>query len=276
MVNLVISRVCNMHCSYCFASQPGQPSEGKVYPVYVSLDTFNAHLDFLDRSGIDEVRLIGGEPTLHPDFSELVNLTRHRNKPILLFSHGLMPGSALACLESVPAEGCTVLVNMNATREPDGPSGIEYARRRENLQRLGQRALLGFNIYRLDFELEFLIDLIQEAGCQKALRLGLAHPVLSGQNSYLHPKQYPFVGQKIVQFAQMAGKSGIRLEFDCGFVRCMFSQDGLDILAQCQADVGWRCNPILDLDINNQAFHCFPLRDRYQVPVVLAGRHYLN
>jgi hypothetical protein len=84
---------------------------------------------------------------------------------------------------------------------------------------------------------------------------------------YLHPKQYPVVGQRIVRLAQRAAEFGIRLEFDCGFVRCMFSDDDLETLRQVNTDLGWRCNPILDLDMEGRAIHCFPLTGKLEIPL---------
>src|SRR3989338_1928218 len=98
MANLVVSGVCNLKCAYCFAGDYlCAPSDSRA-PAFISLDDFEARLDFLDRSGITEIRLIGGEPTLHPRFPELIERARRRAKHILVFSHGLIPERALACL----------------------------------------------------------------------------------------------------------------------------------------------------------------------------------
>ncbi len=39
----------------------------------------------------------------------------------------------------------------------------------------------------------------------------------------------------------------------------MFSDADLETLKVSGADVGWRCNPILDVDIGGQVIHCYPL-----------------
>ncbi len=267
MANLIVSSVCTLRCPYCFAEEHLQATQADSAPVFISLETFEERLDFLDRSGIDEIRLIGGEPTLHPQFPELIRRAQLRGKRLLVFSHGLMSARALACLEALPPGQCTVLINMNATHNIEGSDQKETARRRVVLQHLNSRVLPGFNIYRTDFQLDSLLTMIVETGCRKALRLGLAQPILSGQNAYLHPKQYPIVGWRIVEYAQKAAEMGIRLEFDCGFVRCMFSDDDLEILHQCGTDMDWRCNPILDLDISGQVIHCFPLTGKIETPL---------
>jgi hypothetical protein len=223
MANLTVSAVCNQHCSYCFTRDHLNGS--RVSRNFLDVADFDARLNFLDRSSIDQVRLLGGEPTLHPQFPELVERARARSKKILVFTNGLMPEEALARLEELSPTECTVLVNVN---EPVEAGEATYERQRAAIHRLGKRALLGFNIYRTDFQPDFLLSLISEAGCRPVIRLGLAHPCLSGDNQYIHPNQYVAIGQKIVSFARLAAGTGVIVEFDCGFVRCMFSDEDLN------------------------------------------------
>jgi hypothetical protein len=256
MANLLISDVCDMRCPYCFAVHHMQARTGAVF---IDLDTFERHLDFLDRSGIDEIRLLGGEPTLHPRFPEIIERARQRQKIIVIFSHGLLSERTLAAIEAIPPDECTVLVNTNATRTPGVPSPAEIERRRAVLLRLGGRALLGFNIYSTDFQLDPLLPLIEEAGCIREIRLGLAQATLEGGNAYLHPKQYPVVGQKIAQFAGRAAEYGVKLAFDCGFVRCMFTEHELEMLCAAGTEPHWSCSPILDIDLHGGVMHCFSM-----------------
>jgi molybdenum cofactor biosynthesis enzyme MoaA len=76
MANLVVADACNLKCAYCFARDHMQASKDNAAPAFISLATFEARLDFLDRSGIGEIRLIGGEPTLHPQFPEMIRRAR--------------------------------------------------------------------------------------------------------------------------------------------------------------------------------------------------------
>lgn len=260
VANLVVTDTCNMKCSFCFAHDYLGKSR------FISLETFEQRLDFICRSDIEEIRLIGGEPTLHPRFPELIAMAQRRGKHIVVFSHGLLSERALSCLESLPVEQCTILINMNATRTSGQKNNKEQEQRMRALRRLGQRALLGFNIYEANPQFDFLLPLILEADCRNSIRLGLAHPILEGQNVYLHPKQYPIVGHKIAELAKTAAQHNVRLELDCGFVRCMFSKEDMEALHQASADIGWRCNPILDVDVTEQVFHCFPLSQKVRAP----------
>lgn len=254
MANLVISAVCNQECPYCFTiDHHNGRGAGRVF---LALDDLDVRLDFLKRSGIDQVRFMGGEPTLHPQFVELVERARKGGFKIVIFSNGLMPASALDCLASLPVAECTVLVNVN---DPVAAGKENHARRCAAIQRLGERALLGFNIYRPDFQLDFVLPIIAQAGCRPAIRLGMAQPCLSGANRHIHPRQYVAIGAKIASFARIATRAGVTLEFDCGFVRCMFAERDLEALTGSGTDVDWRCNPILDVGIEGRVIHCYPL-----------------
>ena len=257
MTNLVVSSVCNRRCTYCFTLDQAPPGRR-----FLSLPAFEARLDFLDRSGIDRVRLLGGEPTLHPRFPELVSLARRAGKAVTVFSNGLMPAPALACLEALPTQDCTVVVNVTPET---GARTLE--RQRRTLRRLGKRAMPGLNLYRTDLAPEFLLDLIAETACRPVARLSMAHPVLSGRNRFIHPGQYRAIAERIVPLAARAAAAGVRLELDCGFVRCMFSEAEIEALQRAEADVGWRCNPILDLDLEGRVLHCLPLAGLLSLPL---------
>lgn len=264
MANLTITTACNLRCPFCFAASHMHASP----PQFISLHTFAAHLDFLDRSGIDQVRLIGGEPTLHPQFPELIRQIQQRQRRLLLFSHGLIPESALHALIGLPPDQCRVLINTNASSHADGrPTATEIAHRHTVMSYLGPRALPGMTLYSINLDLLPLLTLIQETGCLPVIRLGLAHPTLDGRNRYLSPKQYRLMGRRVSQFATQAARLGVTLEFDCGFIPCMFSPDDLKLLHQAHADIGWHCNPILDISLQGQAIHCFPLTGRIQIPL---------
>lgn len=74
---------------------------------FISLADFTQRLDFLKRSNIHEIRLIGGEPTLHPQFPDLIRLAQQRGKHIVIFTHGLIARRALTytlpCGSPIPA-----------------------------------------------------------------------------------------------------------------------------------------------------------------------------
>ncbi|MBN1936023.1 MAG: radical SAM protein [Anaerolineae bacterium] len=263
MANLMISTLCNQDCPYCFTAD-----YRNLYPLsnrhFLSLADVENRLNFLMRSNIDQARLMGGEPTLHPQFVELVACVRMAGLKVVVFSNGLIPASVLDCLASLPVSECMVLINVS---DPQYIHQNISTQQLDTIQRLGTRAMLGFNIYRPDFQLDFLLPIVAETGCRPSIRLGIAHPCLSASNQYIHPNQYVAVGAKIARFARLAASAGVTIEFDCGFVRCMFSEPDWEALCTLKADVGRRCNPILDIDIEGRVMHCYPLAGLGSLPM---------
>lgn len=254
MANLSVTLQCNRNCTYCFA--PATRGKGESIGLPMSRTTFLRALDFLGRSDIDQVRLLGGEPTLHPDFEWLVTQALEQGFRLLVFSNGLMPEAALCCLEEAPPERVSVLVNIHLPYEQDP---YEAQCQTETLGRLGRRAFIGFNIHIAAPNLDFLLHLIEQHHLSRSVRLGLAHPCVGGSNRYLRPKDYAWVGRRIAGFVQKASECGVTVEFDCGFVPCMFPADFLDLPDVNPAAIGLRCGPVPDILPNGSVVPCYPL-----------------
>jgi len=58
---------CNLHCSYCYVGESKNHSSPTLPPYSVTENI----LSEIRRSGVDEIILLGGEPTLHPEFSAI-------------------------------------------------------------------------------------------------------------------------------------------------------------------------------------------------------------
>lgn len=259
MANVGVSNVCNLACSSCFARS--SMSRARADTPFIALEDFDRRLDLLERWRIDEARLIGGEPTLHPAFPTLIARALDRLPRVVVFTNGCMPERALRALETLAPERCTVLVNMTSDPRDGLPPSVQE-RRRTTLRRLGPVALAGATIVEPSVDLGWLPPLIREAGCRPAMRIGLAHPDLGGRNDWLHPKRYLQAGAAVVCLAARAARQGVHLELDCGFVRCMFSDEDLALLVELDADVGWRCSPVGDIAVDGEIVHCFPLASR--------------
>ncbi|HLO30576.1 MAG TPA: radical SAM protein [Anaerolineales bacterium] len=259
MANLILTHRCTLKCDYCFALDfVRQATTGGSE---VSFDVFEAYIDFLDRSGLQEARLLGGEPTLHQEFARLVRYAHLRGKKVTVFSNGLMPKPALQVLMEIPPEQCTVLINLAA-----GESLPQARRRQINVMRqLAQRACPGYTISQVTTSnLTSMLDTIDESGCRRSLRIALAQPADS-QNKYIHPKQYHMLASRIVTLATEAQRRAIHLEFDCGFVRCMFSEEDLQNLRESNVSTDWHCSPVVDIDIDGTVFPCFALSGRLRI-----------
>ncbi len=65
-----ITNACDLRCPICFTYNRADQT------YFMSADEFNKHIDFVIEStgGVDLVNITGGEPTLHPDLFQLLEL----------------------------------------------------------------------------------------------------------------------------------------------------------------------------------------------------------
>lgn len=78
---------CNLHCSYCFANEFVNKENTDI-----TIRNFRKAVDFLTRSGVTCISLIGGEPTLHPVFRIIMDMliVNKQVSKIILYTNGLL------------------------------------------------------------------------------------------------------------------------------------------------------------------------------------------
>jgi radical SAM protein with 4Fe4S-binding SPASM domain len=258
MANLSITNVCNKRCVYCFATD----TRSEYGKSFMDEETFDNALDYLERSHMKQVRLLGGEPTLHPGFISFVTKSLEREMDIMVFTNGLMPDNVIDFLSGIKSGRLSILLNTIHPNEQN-PEGI--LRQKKVISKIGKSMILGVNIYSRQFDLGFLIDYFREFELKKEIRLGIAHPVLSQDNRFLHPKDYPFVGLKIAEFKQELNSIGVKIGFDCGFVPCMFPGDSVKLLNEEIKKAGNCCHPLIDMLSDGTFISCYPLNNLHKI-----------
>lgn len=253
MANQIITNYCNADCDFCFASDSRsrmlkdgmrQMDEAEV----------RAWLDFTLRGGIKELRLLGGEPTLHPNFSDFIRLGTEAGCTVTVFSNGAMPEKALEALADLDPENCTVVVNLSARLKNDEAVRLQQ----RALERLGPRVTLGMTVTSAVFDFRKYAAFIDAFGLKKDIRLGISNPTWGGSNTAVHPKRYPAVAQTLLECSAMTARHGITLSADCGFVRCMFGRN-FDRLLENGFRYVSHCSPVVDLCSGGKIIPCFGL-----------------
>lgn len=80
---LTVNRTCNLRCAWCYAKGTGFAQEN------MSLATVRTTLDMLATVPASLVHLIGGEPTVHPDFFTIVSMVRDAGLRPSLITNGM-------------------------------------------------------------------------------------------------------------------------------------------------------------------------------------------
>ena len=259
MANISITLRCNLSCKYCFASGAHEQSS----LADMSIDTFRQALAFLERSHIGEIRLLGGEPSIHPLFPFFIEEALKTNRPIHLFTNGILSGENLYVLKQIRQERIRITLNFTDFKLLGARTNKLVV---ECLTQLASKIVLGINIYQLNRSLDDIILIIDRYKLLRILRLGLAHPSIGTKHGdYLPPKEYAGVGRTIARFLRLAKMNRITVKFDCGFVPCMFQNGDIEILEERHFQTGLRCNPILDILPNGRIISCYPLHSQYSI-----------
>lgn len=261
MANILLTTYCNRSCEYCFARDKtavadGAGSENKEWLTHENLDKI---LAFLHKSGGKTFSGLGGEPTLHPDFEGVIEKVLSQGFDIRLFSNGIMTEDKLEFLKSVDSNKLKFIINMN---HPDETPHGEWEKAMQTLKTIPDKVSLGFNIYRKSFEPDFLVDLINEYGLIKNIRLGLAQPIYGEENklnSYIPIEEYSEIAEKIVALTRKCDANGVTAGFDCGFIMCMFTEAQIGELYYNGCPPNFMCDPIVDIGPSLDVWRCFPL-----------------
>jgi organic radical activating enzyme len=260
VANIAITTGCSRSCDFCFA--PKSAEHGATPPSLMSRATFVGALDFVDRSGVNEVRLLGGEPTLHPHFVEFLSLALERGKPVRVFTNGTMSEPILEFVEKLDETRVIFLVNISSVTTADDAETLARV-----LQRLGPRSMLAVTVRRSRPNLvapfvsrqEDLFDTIDRYRLRRAIRLGIAHPRVGSLNAFLPPSQYTSAARSMAALVEQATARNVAVSLDCGIGPCIarevFRRGAWE---DSQASVG-QCNPVLDICPDGTVVPCFPL-----------------
>lgn len=251
MPNLLITNFCNRSCPYCFAL--AQVELGTTRPNWtMSAEEYETVLGYLDPRW-HPVSLLGGEPTLHPDFVSMVDKVIGRGYQTKVFTNGTTEN--LRGLPDYPGDQLRIILNLNS---PDTYSPGEWGQIEKNFARFGQRISLSFNVTGSDFDWSYLRQAITSWNLQKKIRIGVTQPIYGMQNSYLSDEEFNDACKRLVLMAEDLASDGIVLGFDCGFRVCGFSREDRGILAQLGSQFLFDCRPILDIGPDLMVWRCFP------------------
>jgi len=260
MPNIMLTDYCNQDCPYCFA-QEMMSRKGRD----ISFMKFKKAVDYLKRSGVGRIGIIGGEPTLHPRFLQLLDYVVEKGMSVRLYTNGLTSKDVCTGLAEYDAKVLEVLLNLNDRRSY---SKGQLAQVNFFMEHLNEKLNLGYTIWELDFSLGFHRDMILKYDLPKAVRIGLASPIVRRQSrDFFHPSDFPRIGRAIIKQVELLEQDDILVGFDCGFVMCMFSTRALGILTRKSVGFSSQCRPIIDIDLELNATPCFPLGGVLRKPI---------
>jgi radical SAM protein with 4Fe4S-binding SPASM domain len=234
----------------------------KVAPQDMSPETFREIIAWLSRTPEHRtIHLMGGEPSLNPDFEWMVEYLLARDFNITVFSNLATKQAQLYAgkLSDLPV---TWVVNINPPRTWNS---VQRERITGSLKALGRKATITFNIMPDDDGSNWAIELINECNLERRIKVGFVLPTITGSNFYLNDEQYDVVAGKVVKLAQDAENEDIRLEYECGVPTCIFTDEQLGILWDTGSAFNSNCCSMMDISVDGKIIYCLPLATKYAV-----------
>ncbi len=242
-MNIILNTYCNLKCNYCFADEYMEehvrtPDKSMDYEFFLE--------ELLPRiKTASLINFMGGEPTLHPRFTDMLSRTLENMQPFTflgIFTNGLMPDKALdLLLQTVGRKGSierhiqfSILLNwqtMENTTEKNHSRCREVAE--ALLSKNGYGLMFSLNLYSIKQDLatqcreidEIYQDLGLPPGQHYKIRVSPAFPVVGEEenvNVSLPIRDYPKMGRMMLdlldEFPQMC------FRFDCSFPPCLLDE----------------------------------------------------
>jgi len=258
--NILLTQRCVRSCPYCFAKK--HMSESSPDDI-LSWENLVYLADLLEASNERQFRILGGEPTLHPDFNHMVLYLLERNFNVIVFTSGIMVERTLLeahyLFKDLPFERLAFICNINDPQKSNSPlAEVESVKR--FLKLFENRVIPSFNIYRTDFELEFLFHYMNEFGLQRSIRLGMAHPILGKRNIFIRLNDVEAVIKRLFTYTPLFERLRVKIGLDCGFPLCRFSDEQLAWLYRFTGgESNFGCAPAIDIGPDMTVWPCFPL-----------------
>ncbi len=218
-MNVMFTTYCNQRCCYCFG-QDAMLGAGKMKADReISKENLQFVLDFIKRSGENRINIIGGEPTLHPEFKARYEQIEKAGVLVMIFSNCVMDEDTAIYL-SKKSSLVDILLNI---REPWDYSAEDWNKIRTTLKYI-KKVNLSFRIYRLGFNIRFLFNLIDEFGLRREINFAPALPSLDTESRYLPLNKYSEMAKEMVKWSRESKKRKISWYTDNGFILCGFSK----------------------------------------------------
>ncbi len=83
-VRFYVTEACNAKCPNCFNKENRQET-------YMEVERYKILCEFFSRNGGKQIKIMGGEPTIHPYFGEIMNIAQSYFPVVSLFTNALSP-----------------------------------------------------------------------------------------------------------------------------------------------------------------------------------------
>lgn len=218
-INVVLTHKCNLNCDYCYEKDV-QSRDREI-----SIDNFNKIITWLKKNNKKKIILLGGEPTQHGEFKEILNICKKNSMDIRILTNMMFDDSVLRLINEY--NGCVLQANINhPSTYKDNMYNIVYYNIKKMYKRVG--IILRYNIYSGNEDYRPIINLAKETNSH--IRFSLINSPLKCEISLKQRQAYlrqMHSKDKISNFIDACDKVGVFAFFARPVPKCIFSKDEL-------------------------------------------------
>ncbi len=222
MANLMLLDYCNLKCPYCFADEYVNKNHNEM-----SEDAFNKAVEFILKDKSEKrIGIIGGEPTLHPKFADFLRklILDDRIETIVLYTNGIRIDEHWNLLSNKKVR---MLINVNSPRDM---GEALFGRIVANLDHafndllLYGNVTLGINMYKKDFDYDYLIDLLKKYGLH-TVRVSITVPDHDSRGIVDASGHFEEIKPRMLEFFETLLQNDIVPNFDCNKIPSCFIEE---------------------------------------------------
>lgn len=271
-MNIMLNSYCNLSCPYCFADNEINLCEEKT----MSEENFDKIITILKNNNVKEIRLIGGEPTLHPLFGYLLTKLVKDDffEHIHFFSNMTFSKELRELIINLnDIKDISILPNFNN----EEIVGKKFNTIKSNIRELFKYKIVdsvGINIYKPNQDLTHIYEIIQELNIRH-VRWVIVSPNYKITKEFDVKNHFRQFYNKLIELFDFAIKNNCRLNLDCSDIPiCSFSKEEAYELTIRNPELLEKnsCGVVLDVNPKLEAFRCFGMSGKYKTQLTTKSR----
>ncbi|MBU0548138.1 MAG: radical SAM protein, partial [Candidatus Omnitrophica bacterium] len=222
-LRVCITYNCNRNCSFCY-------SDGlqKEFKQDMSIKDFEFLALWAKSQGFNSFRLLGGEPTIHPEFKKILDISKKQGLSLSLSTNGLYDPQLNLSFDK------SVIESINFSYPQDQLKSDELILFKNNLKEVISKYIplvLSGVIYPDRQDWRLVIDLAKKFRTKVVTRFSM---VLPGHNKHFSTEEFKSysrgLAKQIIDIARYAYKHYVVFYFYRPLLLCMFNKEEMEFL----------------------------------------------